>query len=175
MAHHSAPTASIPWRWIAIGVAAVLSTALITGVVVANYRGGASDPQVAPQPVPPVVNVAPVPPKRVAQRSGDAPSQERARPSLADIDECNRSANTAPDTTTNTLKDALVGAAGGAGLGAAGGAIAGGGRGAGKGAGIGALVGAAAGTLYGLNDAHKNDATAEAAYRACMRRRGYSD
>jgi hypothetical protein len=59
----------------------------------------------------------------------------------------------------------------GAGVGAAGGAVAGGG----KGAGIGGIVGATAGTLYGLNEANKNDTRSVEAYRACMRQRGYTN
>ena len=53
-------------------------------------------------------------------------------------------------------------------------ALAGSGGGAGKGAGIGGLVGAAAGTVYGLSERNRN-ASAAAAYRTCMKRRGYVD
>jgi len=146
-----------PWKFTTIGMLAVLTTALLTGVVVANYVG-------AQKPHP------------IALRYSQPAAPVAVRPSAADIDECNRYASTAThDKAREALTDALVGGALGAGLGAAGGAIADGGGGAGKGAGIGGLVGAAAGTLYGVNQVNQNDARAAAAYRACMRRRGYSN
>jgi hypothetical protein len=126
----------------------------------------------APPPPPAAQFVAPAPPPPPA-----APERHAAvRPSAADIEACNRYASSVSrEKTTQTLTDALVGGALGAGLGAASGAIAGGGSGAGKGAGIGGLVGAAAGTVYGLNKANRSDSDAAAAYRACMRRQGYTE
>ncbi|MBI2544337.1 MAG: hypothetical protein HYW16_03835 [Candidatus Rokubacteria bacterium] len=79
-------------------------------------------------------------------------------PTVADIEVCNAKAKTqVGDKTTEVLKDALIGGAVGAGVGAAGGAIAGGGK-----------------TLYGLNEANKNDVRYQEAYRQCMRGRGYT-
>lgn len=148
-----------PWQLTTIGMAVAFATALATGVVVAHYVAA---------PKPEVVASAPSRPVG-AQHAA-------ARPGSADIEACNQYASSsARDKTTETLTDALIGGAVGAGVGAAGGAIAGGGSGAGKGAGIGGLVGATAGTLYGLNNANQNDQRAAAAYRACMRRRGYND
>jgi hypothetical protein len=181
-----------PWKWITIGMATVFATALITGVVVAHYVSsssppppgaqlagvppGAAEPQAAQPQAPQAVQPPAAPPARAEADNGSAPRHHvRARPSSADIEECNRYASASHDATGETVKDALLGAAAGAGLGAAGGAIAGGGSGAGKGAGIGGLVGAAAGTVYGLNESNKRDARASAAYRTCMRRRGYTD
>jgi type IV secretory pathway VirB10-like protein len=186
-----------PWKFATIGMGLVLSTALITGVVVANYTGSqkTSSPildQAAPdQPAstgqpPPVpgqaMNAVPPPPppaREVAPAVPAPPPAERrahVQPATADINACNRYASTATQgKTQETLTDALIGGALGAGLGAAGGAIAGGGSGAGKGAGIGALVGAAGGTIYGLNETNQRDARAAQAYRTCMKRRGYSD
>jgi hypothetical protein len=191
-----------PWKWAAIAMGLVISTALLTSVVMARYgtpsilqpsgapsaaapdvaqpqttSGQVQPPAVPPQSAPPQaappVAAAPAPPKLAAE---PAPaSRRRAGPSRADIDACNRYAGTASDRTTETVRDALVGGAAGAGLGAAGGAIADGGSGAGKGAGIGGLVGAAAGTLFGLNDANQREERTAAAYRECMRRRGYVD
>jgi type IV secretory pathway VirB10-like protein len=184
-----------PWKFTTIGMGMVLATALVTGVVVANYVGTqrtapAAFDQAAPdqpantEPPPPVpgqaVNAVP-PPPQVRERAPAAPPpppvrRARVQPSTADIDACNRYASTATEgRATKTLTDALIGGALGAGLGAAGGAIAGGGSGAGKGAGIGALVGAAGGTVYGLNETNQRDGRAAQAYRACMKRRGYSD
>ncbi len=153
------------WKLTAIGMAVVFTTALITGLVVANWVGNQQAKPVAEAPRGQVSGV--VSPRIV-------PSHV-ARPSASDIAACNQYASSmAGDKTTETLKDALVGGVIGAGVGAAGGAIAGGGKGAGKGAGIGGLVGATAGTLYGLSDTRQTDARYVGAYRGCMRSRGYS-
>ncbi len=133
----------------------------------------------APKPPPDWVPSAPqsnavAPPPPPAQSEPGA-RHAAAKPSSHDISVCNHYASSARQKTTETVQDGLVGGVLGAGLGAATGAIAGGGRGAGQGAGIGGLVGAAAGSLYGLNEANQRDQRAAAAYRACMRRRGYVD
>lgn len=141
-----------PWKITAIGMALVIVTALVSGLVVANWVSKEQPRSVSG------------PARRVA-----------ATPTATDIDACNQYAkNTSGDKTTELLKDAVIGGALGAGVGAAGGAIAGGGKGAGKGAAIGGIVGVAAGTLYGINEAKKNDARYAEAYRACMRGRGYT-
>ena len=145
------------WKMTAIGMALVIATALVTGLVVANW----TTPKEEPKPV-------------TAASRGPV-RHAAATPSSSDIEACNQYAKSAAgDKTTEVLKDALIGGAVGAGVGAAGGAIAGGGKGAGKGAGIGGVVGAAAGSLYGLNEANKNDARFVEAYRSCMRGRGYT-
>src|SRR3989454_11022735 len=77
------------------------------------------------------------------------------------------------DKAMQVAKDAVIGAVAGAAVGAAGGAIAGGGKGAGKGAAIGGVLGAGGGTLYGLNEAKKQDERYRDAYALCMRARGY--
>src|SRR5574337_55548 len=152
------------WKFTAIGMAVAVVTALVTGLVVANWVGNQGTKPVAEAP------------RGRGSRTASpqmAPSHA-ARPSASDVAACNQYASSvAGDKTTETLKDALVGGALGAGVGAAGGAIAGGGGGAGKGAGIGGLVGAAAGTLYGLNEGRQADARYVAAYRGCMNSRGY--
>lgn len=154
-----------PWKLTAIGMAVVFVTALITGLVVANWVG---NQQTKP--------VAEAPRGRVSRTvSPQMAPFHAARPSASDVAACNQYASSmAGDKTTETLKDALVGGAIGAGVGAAGGAIAGGGKGAGKGAGIGGLVGATAGTLFGLSEARQADARYVAAYRGCLSSRGYS-
>lgn len=180
-----------PWKLATIGILVIFATALVTGVVVAHYKG-ATDTQTpdaqqlasANAPGAPVENAPPAVPPAAAPQAPAAPAAQApapphrhtsARPSTADIEDCNRYAASTHNRTGDTVKDALVGGAAGAGLGAAGGAIAGGGGGAGKGAGIGALVGATAGTLFGLNDTNQRDNRTAAAYRACMRRHGYAD
>ena len=117
-------------RWnsgksIAIGAALLLATALVSGVVVANWNG-----KETPKP---------------AAAVGGQPGRRVAAPAST---QSSRSAT--HDKTADVLEKAVIGGAIGAGVGAAGGAIAGGGKGAGKGAAIGGLVGATAGTLYGL-------------------------
>ncbi len=148
-----------PWKMTAIGMALVIVTAVVTGLVVANWTTPKEDPK----------------PAAMASRAPAPVRQAAPPPTAADVDACNQYAKSAAgDKTTEVVKDALIGGAVGAGVGAAGGAIAGGGKGAGKGAGIGGLVGAAAGTLYGINEANKNDARYVEAYRSCMRGRGYT-
>lgn len=161
-----------PWKMIAIGMALVVVTALVTGMVVASRTGTDDNGErtaarvVDPPPPPP-----PLPPASPAPR----PVQQAAVPSAADVEICNDRARAAKsDRTAEVLKDVLIGGAVGAGVGAAGGAVADGGKGAGKGAGIGGLVGAAAGTLYGLNKSNEHDARSVEAYRACMRSRGHA-
>ncbi len=154
-----------PWKVTAIGMAVVFATALITALVVANWAGTQKTQPTAEAPRGQM-------PRAVSQHTAPYPA---GRPSASDVQACNQYAGSVVgDKTTEVLKDVLVGGAIGAGVGAAGGAIAGGGGGAGKGAGIGGLVGATAGTLYGLNETKQNDARYVAAYRGCMKNRGYS-
>ncbi len=115
---------------IGIGIAVAITTALITGLVVANWNGNVVD----------IIG----PPKSVAAASNSAPRSETGVRS-------NRAISKRPNAT-DVLEKAVIGGALGAGAGAAGGAIAGGGSGAGKGAAIGGIVGATAGTLHGLHD-----------------------
>ena len=143
-----------PWKLTALGMALVASTALVTGLVLANWNP-------ANETTEPAQSRAAV--RRVA-----------AVPSAAEVEACNLQAKSHGDRTIEVVKDAVVGAVVGAGVGAAGGAIAQGGKGAGKGAAIGGVVGATAGTLYGLNETKRNGARYVETYRACMRGRGYT-
>jgi hypothetical protein len=168
-----------PWKMTTIAMALVVVTALVTTVVVANWKGRATEPPVvgaaspamqassAPPPVPPT---PPAPPA----------TQDQPTPALslqAAVDACNRYAarRTAHgDKTVEVVKDGAIGGAIGAAVGAAGGAIAGGGQGAGKGAGIGGLVGIGGGVLYGLNENKKHDEHYRRAYAGCMRSHGHA-
>ena len=171
-----------PWKMTAIGMALVIVTAVITGLVVASWNSGdksqGSQASQVSAPAPAVSAPAPAPaPVRpaAAPRTASNQAPPAPTPTAADVDACNSYAKAqVGDKTVETVKDALIGAAAGAGLGAAGGAIAGGGKGAGKGAGVGGVVGAAAGTLYGLNEAKSHDTRYVQAYRGCMRGRGYT-
>jgi hypothetical protein len=160
------------WKLTAIGMALVMCTALVTGLVVANWTGPELERGAT----------AEAPARAVAARTPNAAptraaSAAPAVPGQTAIDACNRQAaqQAGPhDKTMEVVKDAAIGAVVGAAVGAAGGAIADGGKGAGKGAGIGGVVGAGGGTLYGLNENRKHDARYREAYAACMRRSGYT-
>lgn len=149
-----------PWKLTTIALLLVVATALVTALVMANWGGGEK----------------PSTQKAASQKvGGGTPARPVVVPTAADIEACNTQAKAqVGSATTEVLKDAVIGGAVGAGVGAAGGAIASGGKGAGKGAAIGGVVGATAGTLYGLNEANKNDARYQEAYRQCMRGRGYT-
>lgn len=166
-----------PWKMTAIAMALVVVTALVTTVVVANWKGRAAEPPAvgaaspamqassAPPPVPPT------PPAPPATEPAPALSLQAA------VDACNRYAASRTahgDKTVEVVKDGAIGGAIGAAVGAAGGAIAGGGQGAGKGAGIGGLVGIGGGVLYGLNENKKHDEHYRRAYAGCMRSHGYA-
>jgi hypothetical protein len=175
-----------PWKLTAIGLALVVATALVTGLVVANWTGLQADKKALavtePPPPPPAPVQAPASRPAVVAQPAPKPhqgpvAQAPGTPTRSAVEECNRYAanNTgARDKTTDTLKDVGVGALVGAAVGAAGGAIADGGKGAGKGAAIGGVLGAGGGTLYGLNENKKHDEAYRAAYARCMRSRGYA-
>jgi len=164
-----------PWKITALAMALVMATALITGLVVANWSGSNQDAEqkatannrVVQQPRPAAVK--PAQPQTVQARPA-VPTQEV-------VDACNRYASAQvgeADKTKEVVKDVAIGAVVGAAVGAAGGAIAGGGKGAGKGAAIGGVLGAGGGTLYGLNENKKNDEKYKEAYSSCMHSRGYT-
>jgi len=162
-----------PWKLTAIGMMLVATTALVTGVVVANRSKpderkpvGAITPEPAARPATPAHVATP------AHAAAPAP----AVPKAVVVKACNEQAAAASgprDKTMDTVKDGAVGVLLGAAVGAAGGAIADGGKGAGKGAAIGGLVGGGAGALYGLNENRKHDAAYRDAYASCLRSRGY--
>ena len=169
-----------PWKVTAIGMALVMATALITGLVVANWYGpDVSKKTAATETVAPTSKLAAVQtpaPAPHASRPASSPAAPSV-PTQSAIEACNQHAAkqvNSRDKTVDTLKDAGVGALAGAAVGAAAGAIAGGGSGAGKGAAIGGLVGAGGGTLYGLNENKKHDENYRNAYASCMRARGYA-
>ena len=162
-----------PWKITAIGLVLTVVTAVVTGVVVANWSGRDAEPK-AETPS------GATRPATTAQSSTPAPAaapQPAALPSQATIDACNQHAAAASSQRSNTKEiviDGAIGAVAGAAVGAAGGAIAGGGSGAGKGAAIGGVLGAGGGALYGVNENRKNDAQYRDVYATCMRARGYT-
>jgi hypothetical protein len=157
-----------PWKLTAIAMALVIVTAVVTGIVIANWTGTKPAQQVAGTPSPAKPPVAP---------AATTPHPTATVPPQAAIEKCNQYAATPPsqrDKTIGVVKDTAIGGVGGAAVGAAGGAIAGGGRGAGTGAAIGGLLGVVGGTLYGLNEVHKNNQEAQAAYARCMQAHGHT-
>src|SRR5256885_196110 len=115
-----------PWKLTAIAMGVVMATALVTGLVVANWTAGdrAAQEQKAPQ------KVAQDTPARVASMP--------AAPSQSAIAACNKYAASeagSKDKTMEVVKDGAIGAVVGAAGGGAGGASGGGGEGARKGAG----------------------------------------
>ena len=170
-----------PWKLTAIGMALAMSTALITGLVVANWTGTERDRKAEPVTTETTKSEKAKAPAKPAPRTASAQSTPQPAapmaPTQAAVDACNQWAaqQTGPqDKTMEVVKDGAVGALVGAAVGAAGGAVAGGGKGAGKGAAIGGAVGAGGGALYGLNENRKHDERYRAAYTACMRGRGYA-
>jgi hypothetical protein len=154
-----------PWKLTAIGMALVIASALVTGLVVANWTGRESDKKAS------VVSS-----DRPATSVSSSPAA-RTVPTQSAINACNQSAEAQAgqrDKTRDTIIAGAIGAVGGAAVGAAGGAVVGGGSGAGKGAIIGGLVGAGGGTLYGLNENKKHDESYRNSYAACMHARGYT-
>ena len=151
-----------PWKMTSIAMALVMATALVTGLVVANWSSA---------PTPPPAKAVAERPRAAAQPAMPAMPTQQA---VAACNEYAAAQTGQHDKTMEVVKDAAVGAVVGAAVGAAGGAIAGGGKGAGKGAAIGGIVGAGGGTLYGLNENKKNDERYREAYARCLRSRGYA-
>ena len=167
-----------PWKLTSIGMAVAIVSALVTGLVVANWTG--SD-RTAPEQKASVQEQKAAAQEQKTQHKAQATQTRVASapgvPSQSAIDACNKYAAGeagSKDKTMEVVKDGAIGAVVGAAVGAAGGAIAGGGKGAGKGAAIGGIVGAGGGTLYGLNENKKNDERYRAAYAGCMRARGFT-
>jgi hypothetical protein len=169
-----------PWKVTALGLVLVMATALITGLVVANWSGTSQDAAEQKQATPTAGR--PAAPSRVATTPHPAPAAPRVAqapgvPTQDVVEACNRYASQQvgeQNKTTEVVKDGAIGAVVGAAVGAAGGAVAGGGKGAGKGAVIGGIVGAGGGTLYGLNENKKHDEKYKEAYAGCMRSKGYA-
>jgi ABC-type phosphate transport system substrate-binding protein len=121
---------SNPWKLTAIAMALMVVTAVVTGIVVANWTGTKPAQETVSTP-------APAKPPAAAATT---PRPASAVPPQAAIEKCNQYVATPPsqrDKTIGVVKDTAIGGLGGA---AAGGAIAGGGRGAGTGAAIGGLL-----------------------------------
>lgn len=167
-----------PWKVTAIGLALMMSTALVTGLVVANWSGIDTERKAVPERTSTASGTAHLASAPAARASAPAATPAApTQPTQAVVDACNRQAAAdagSGNKTIEVVKDSAIGAVVGDAVGAAGGAIAGGGKGAGKGAAIGGVVGGGGGALYGLNENHKQDERYRAAYGACLRARGYT-
>jgi hypothetical protein len=139
-----------PWKVTALAMALVMATALVTGLVVANWSGSSREDAQSASP--------PSSGRLVQQpRSGARPAPIQAvqpipsapaLPTKEVVDACNRYAAAQvgeSDKTTEVV----------------------------KGAAIGGVVGAG-GTLYGLNENRRNDEKYRDAYSSCLRSRGYT-
>ncbi len=178
-----------PWKLTTIGMALVLSTALITGLTTAYFirPGAALEAEPAstlPTVAAPVYHSTSPAARRVAAHvpatplaaspvaSAPAPVAAPASsvampptPVAGSPADC----GTGGDRAVRIAKPGIVGTLLGAGLGAAGGAIADGGKGAGKGALIGGLAGAALGTGYGAYQTKEECGTVFGEARASLR------
>jgi hypothetical protein len=160
-----------PWKLTTLGLALIMATALVAGLVVANWSG--SSPEFEPRRGAPAATRQASPPRSAKPTSPQIAQGVPAVPAVPTqdvVEACNRQATAEVgdhDKTQEVVKDAAIGTVVGVAVGTAGGAVAAGGKGAGKGA-------AGGGTLYGLNENRKNDEKFRAAYSSCMRARGYT-
>jgi hypothetical protein len=131
---------------IAVGVAVVAGTSLLTGVTTAYMLRPAAPaaPMTASHITTPVRRAPAVAAARVTP-AVDRTTANTPRAVVTTSSQC----DTGSDRAWRIVKPGAIGGLVGAGLGAAGGAIADGGSGAGKGALIGGLLGAATGAGYG--------------------------
>ena len=138
-----------PWDIAALGLVLVMATALVSGLVVANWSGSSRElePQ---QPAPAAsrpwqstrtLSAKPLPIARTVPAAVAIPTAEA-------VQTCNQRATAEvgePQRTEAAVRDATSGGA--------------------------AVVGD--GTLYGLSESKRNDEKYRAAYASCMRARGY--
>src|SRR5262249_38010817 len=154
-----------PWKVTALAMALVMATALVTGLVVANWSDTGRE---VAQPTPSPTNTRWVQQPKAASVKPAASQTQAAVPAPATpamptqevVDACNRYAAAQigeTDKTKEVVTDAAIGAVVGAAVGAAGGAIAGGGKGAGKGAALGGGGGGGGGAPYGGHEDKKKD------------------
>jgi hypothetical protein len=143
-----------PWKLTTLGLVLVMATALVAGLVVANWSGSSLESE--PKRGTPAATRQASPPRRAKPASLQIAQGGPAVPAVPTqdvVEACNRRATAHVgdhDTTQEVVQDAAIGAV------------------------IGAAMGAAGGTLYGLNENRKNDEKYRAAYASCMRSRGYT-
>jgi hypothetical protein len=133
-----------PWKVTALAMALVMATALVAGLVVANWPGPS---QQAAQPISPASARLNQPPKPASVKPSATPAAAApaapsapAVPTQEIVDACNRYAS-AQVGETDKAKEVVKGAAG---------------------------------TLYGLNENKTNDEKYRTAYASCMHAKGYT-
>ena len=137
------------WSIAALGLVFVMATALITGLVIANWSGSSPEPE--PRKLTPTAASRSWPSTRtVSVKPAAAPMARRApvavaTPTAEAVQDCNRRAGDEAGDQDRT-EDVTNNVASG---------------------------GAAGGTLYGLDTSRRNDEKYRAAYANCMRARGY--
>jgi hypothetical protein len=139
------------WSMAALGLVFVMATALVTGLVVANWSGSSQEPE--PRKPTPAASRSWQSTRTVSVKPAAAPIARSipvavAIPTAEAVQDCNRRARVEvgdQDRTEEAVKNV-----------ASGGAAAAGG-----------------GTLYGLDESRRNDEKYRAAYAICMRARGY--
>jgi hypothetical protein len=135
----------------ALGLAFVMATALVTGLVVANWSGSIQEPEArkqAPAASRPWQSSRTAGAKPAASPIARSVPVAVAIPTAEAVQACNQRATDEvgePERAAEVVKDAASSAAA-----AAGGAI-----------------------LYGLDESRRNDEKYRAAYASCMRARGY--
>ena len=140
-----------PWNIAALGLVLVMASALVTGLVVANWSGSSHEPE--PRRQAPTASRSWQSTRTVSVKPAAAPIAGSvplavALPTAEAVQACNRRAADevgAPERTEEAVRDATSGGV--------------------------AAVGD--GTLYGLNESRRNDEKYRAAYASCMGARGY--
>jgi hypothetical protein len=140
-----------PWDIAALGLVLVMASALVTGLVVANWSGSSQEPEPrrqAPTASRPWQSTRTLSVKPAAAPIAGSVPVAAALPTAEAVQACNQRAADevgAPERTEEAVRDAPSG-------------------------GVAAVGG---GTLYGLNESRRNDEKYRAAYASCMRARGY--
>jgi hypothetical protein len=141
-----------PWNVAALGLILLMASALVTGLVVANWSGSSQEPE--PRGQAPTASRPWQATRTVGVKPAAAPIARSvpvavAIPTAEAVQACNQRATDEvgePERTEEAVRDATSG-----GVAAAGG-----------------------GTLYGLNESRRNDEKYRAAYANCLRARGYA-
>jgi hypothetical protein len=140
-----------PWNIAALGLVLVMASALVTGLVVANWSGSSQEPEPrrqAPTASRPWQSTRTVSVKPAAAPIARSVPVVVATPTAEAVLACNQRATDEvgePERTEEAVRDATSG-------------------------GVAAVGG---GTLYGLNESRRSDEKYRAAYASCMRARGY--
>ena len=140
-----------PWNIAALGLILLMASALVTGLIVANWSGSSQEPEPRRQAATasrPWQSTRTMSVKPAASPVARGLSVAVAIPTAEAVQACNRRATDEvgePERTEEAVRDATSGG----------------------------VAAAEGGTLYGLNESRRNDEKYRAAYASCMRARGY--